>query len=202
MGCTEDIYQINKNILNSIEYNLETSERSEIKDKLFIDDVTDIEFIENAEINELLEFLDTSANIKATNKIKATEVILKNVAYIYESLIKGIPKSRIAKAIGVSATSFYKLEKTNKYFSALCERAKNEQVEVVRQSLVSKAQDKYVKGQKVTPTGKVIDYEKYVPADFQAIKFYLLNNDSENYKEKQEIEISKKEFVIDIIDVD
>ncbi len=84
----------------------------------------------------------------------------------------------------------------------MCQRAKEQQVEVVRQSLVSKATDKYVTGQKVTPTGKVIDYEKYVPADFQAIKFYLLNNDKENYKEKQEIEITKKEIIVDIIDID
>ena len=189
--------EIDKDIEDAIKRRFEYKQRNELQERIDAGE----ENIDDLELKEILDFLDSSSSFE-NRKIGSTDILLKNVAYIYENLVNGVPKKRIAESLGVSNQMFYKLSKTNKYFANLIERAKVEQVENVRQSLVSKATDKYVKGQKVTPTGKVIDYEKYVPADFQAIKFYLLNNDSENYKEKQEIEITKKEFIIDIIDVD
>ena len=170
-------------------------------EKKTIRDRTEEIIEDDPEIEELLEFLNNSAN-KKLNNLGSSDIILKNVNYIYEELVKGTPKKRIAESLGASPDMLYRLTSNNKYFKLMCQRAKEQQVEVVRQSLVSKATDKYVTGQKVTPTGKVINYEKYVPADFQAIKFYLLNNDKENYKDKQEIEITKKEIIVDIIDLD
>ena len=47
-----------------------------------------------------------------------------------------------------------------------------------------------------------MQYEDFLPADINAIKFYLLNKAPEEFKEKQEIVVKKKEYVIDIIDTD
>ena len=78
--------------------------------------------------------------------------------------------------------------------------AKQEQIENVKASLINKTQDKYVVAEKVLPNGEIVEYRKFVPSDTNAIKFYLLNKASDEYKEKQELEVTKTEYVIDVID--
>ena len=155
----------------------------------------------DTELVDIIKQLSDSANIVDARKgIKQLDIALCNMAFIYQELVKGTPLSHIAKSLGINRDILYRLKRQNRYFQSLMARADEEQVEVIRQSLLSKATDKYVVSQKVTPTGKVIDYQKYVPADFNAIKFFLLNKDGESYKDRQEIAISRTEYIVDIID--
>jgi hypothetical protein len=82
----------------------------------------------------------------------------------------------------------------------MIETAKAEQVNRVKKSLLSKCHDKVVEKERVLPNGKIIKYNDFIPADFNAQKFYLLNKASDEYKERQEVTVKKTEFVIDVID--
>lgn len=170
-----------------------------------------IELSEDADIDtELLTKTDLMHYIRSESsncttqlsKIKQTEsaVILANVGYIYEKLARGKPISHICSDLGVSRASWYYVLKRSEHFTKMIDMAKQEHVDSVKYNLIKKTEDRYVEAEQVTPNGRVIKFKKYVPADFNAIKFFLLNKASDEFKEKQEIEIKKTNIVVDIID--
>lgn len=166
-----------------------------VKNKTVEDEELDIESKNAMEIMELLFTEKPKYN-------KVSDIIFSNLMTIYDELLQGCTLSNIARRLGLNPQALYKLKRENELFKKFLIACENEKVERVINSLYSKASDKYVTAQKVTQTGKVVDYEKYVPADFQAIKFFLLNHCPTMYKDKQEIEIRKTDIVIDIIDVE
>jgi len=135
--------ELDNDLFSRIERNFINSKSKELSEK-------------DPQMEELLDFLNKSAD-KKLNNLGSSDIILKNVDFVYKELVKGTPKKRIAEQLGASPDVIYRLSSDNKYFKLMCQRAKEQQVEVVRHSLVSKATDKYVVGQKVTPTGKVIN---------------------------------------------
>lgn len=129
-----------------------------------------------------------------------TAIILSNIGFIYEKLVRGDNITSICKQLGVHRRVWYYVYNTSDKFKELVQQAREEQVDLVRTSLMRKTQDRYVKAEKALPNGRVVEYNKYVPADFNAIKFFLLNKASDEFKEKQEIEVRQTNIVVDIIE--
>lgn len=152
---------------------------------------------------DMLNYVRAEAEHGRHDLVKKTSdssVIMANVGYIYEKLAKGYPVSKICESLKVSRISWYYVRNNSKYFKELIQLAQQEHVDNVKYSLTKKTEDRYVEAEQVTPSGKVIKYKKYVPADFNAIKFFLLNKASEEFKDKQEVEIRQTNIVVDIID--
>jgi hypothetical protein len=128
------------------------------------------------------------------------DILIQNMLGIYEALAKGDTVTDICKRLGVSRMTWYYLAKKNRNFAEMIAAAELSTTDKVRRSLVDKCQQREVVKQKVLPSGKVVKYIDVVEADFNAIKFYLLNRDSENWSDKQQVEITNTKVVVDIIE--
>lgn len=130
------------------------------------------------------------------------DVLIANMPPIFDEIVKGVSVSAICRKLGVSRQTWYNLLYENKQFQSMLDEAQLYQAETVKQSLVSKCQDQRVIKEKVLANGKKVLYEEYIPSDFQAIKFYLLNKMPEEFREKQEIVFTKTSIEVMIDDND
>lgn len=152
----------------------------------------------------LIEYSESVLDDKQSHKkdYQGMEVIIANLPVIYDKLVQGETVTNICKSLGISRRTWYNVADRNYHFRKLLENAQLEQISQVKKTLVNKCSDRYIQRQKVLPNGRIVEYEDFLPADINAIKFYLLNKAPEEFKEKQEIVVKKKEYVIDIIDTD
>lgn len=152
----------------------------------------------------LIEYAESVLDDKQSHKkdYQGMEIIIANLPLIYDKLVAGETISDICKSLGISRSTWYKLAGRNIHFRKLLENAEAEQISQVKKNLVNKCSDRYIQRQKVLPNGRIVEYEDFLPADINAIKFYLLNKAPEEFKEKQEIVVKRKEYIIDIIDTD
>lgn len=124
------------------------------------------------------------------------DVIVANYTNIYDDLVKGVTITQICKKLGISRQSWYNMVNENVHFRNMVEQAEEDQRLEIKSSLVNKCQDRYIMREKVLPNGNIIQFEDFVPADFNAIKFYLLNKLPDEFKDKQEIQV--KNTTIDV----
>lgn len=152
--------------------------------------------------SELIQHLNEESNMKNRKvyQTKGTDILLSNAELIYSSIVKGDTIEKICSKLGIPRTTWYYVKNNSKYFNKLIEFAKQEQIENVKCNLVSKTQDKYVTAEKVLPNGRVVEYQKFLPSDFNAIKFYLLNKAGDEFKERQEVTVKKTDIIVDIIE--
>jgi hypothetical protein len=117
------------------------------------------------------------------------DIIIQNLPLIFELLVKGNTITEICKKLGVSRQTWYNLYKENLHFRKMLEEAEEAQKQEIKSSLVNKCVDKEVVKEKVLPNGKKVKYREFIPADFNAIKFYLLNKLPDEFKDKQEVTV-------------
>lgn len=111
----------------------------------------------------------------------------------------GLSDSQIAFNLGISKDTFYRYKKEHSDFSDTLKRGKNVANFKVENSLYKKATGYIIhetgavkvketyyddQGRKCTKEDvKLVDYEKEVPADVAAIKFWLINRSPERWKD-------------------
>lgn len=150
----------------------------------------------------IIDYLSDLSNLemRKTHKTRGVDILLSNLETVYEGIVEGLPIDTICNNLGITRSSRYYAKQNSKYFNKLLESAQLEQVKRVKQSLISKTKDKYVLAEKVLPNGRVVQYQKFLPSDFNAIKFYLLNKVPEEFKDRQEITVNKTDIIVDIVD--
>ena len=122
-------------------------------------------------------------------KYEGKDILIMNIPQIFELLVKGNTITEICKKLGVSRRTWYNLYKENSHFKRMLEEAEEAQKQEIKSSLVNKCVDKEVVKEKVLPNGKKVKYREFIPADFNAIKFYLLNKLPDEFKDKQEVTV-------------
>ena len=138
---------------------------------------------------------------KDQKKLRGAKVITHNIPYIYDMLVEGMPVTEICKKLGIGRRTWYYFKENSAHFTHLIEQANQEQIDVVKNSLVRKTQERYVPAERVLANGEIVKYNKYIPSDFNSIKFYLLNKCPDEYRDKHEVEIKKTNITVDIIDM-
>jgi len=126
------------------------------------------------------------------------DIIIQNLPSIFELLVKGNTITEICKKLGVSRQTWYNLYKENLHFRKMLEEAEEAQKQEIKSSLVNKCVDKEVVKEKVLPNGKKVKYREFIPADFNAIKFYLLNKLPDEFKDKQEVTVKNTVITVEI----
>ncbi|NLK94720.1 MAG: hypothetical protein GX275_05975 [Clostridiales bacterium] len=131
--------------------------------------------------------------------------------------IMGLSDTQIAFNLGISKDTFYRYKKEHSDFSDTLKRGKNQADFKVENALYKKATGYTVKkvgvikckdiyyddeGRKCQKEhADVVEYEEEMPADVQAIKFWLINRKSGKWKDnpikadidKQVLELRKKQ---------
>lgn len=139
---------------------------------------------------------------KGNKSQRGREIILANLPYIYNMLLEGKTVSQICRELGINRQVWYTTKERYPELQNIITAAEADSVENVKASLYMKAVGfKYV-AEKVLSNGKIVRYNKFCEPDINAIKFLLLNKAPEEFKDKQEIEISRKEYKIELIDDD
>ena len=128
------------------------------------------------------------------------DLIAMNMMNIYEDLVRGLTVTEICKKLGVSRYVYYDMIKTDPHFRQMVADAEAAQTDKVRQSLLNKCLDREIVREKVLANGKKVKYIDVLPADFNAIKFWLLNKTNGEFRDKQEIEVTDTTVKVDIID--
>lgn len=133
---------------------------------------------------------------------RGREIVIANMANIYEWFKEGCTVTEVCKRMGIYRQVWYMSVKQIPELQRVIQEAKEAQIENVERSLVDKCFDREVEQEKVLSNGKKVKYKKVVAASDNLIKFFLINKDPQNWKEKQEVEIIKRNFNIQIIDTD
>lgn len=170
-----------------------------------IDNNIDKDNINNMDLMDALKEYSQTALYDETNIKKTyggTDVLIANLPNIFNMIVQGETVTSICKTLGISRGTWYNLSRENQHFQAMIKAAELEQISNIKKSLINKCNDRYVIKSKVLPNGKIIEYEEFIPSDTNAIKFYLLNKASDEFKEKQEVSIKQTNIVIDIIEDD
>jgi hypothetical protein len=128
------------------------------------------------------------------------DLIALNMMNVYEDLVRGLTVTEICKKLGVSRYVYYDMIKTDPHFRQMVADAEAAQTDRVRQALLNKCSDREIVREKVLANGKKVKYLDVLPADFNAIKFWLLNKTNGEFKDKQEIEVTDNTIKVDIID--
>jgi len=158
---------------------------------------------ENEELmNELNEAVEQAVTKTQAAKGEITSLVLMNLPNIYEMAMNGATTSDICKALGIQVRTFNKIKSTNKQLQAVLKQAEIDMTDRVKQSLFHMTQARVVKAQKVLSNGSIIEYETLVQPDPSLIRYFLNNRDPENWKDKQEVTVTRREFVIDIVEDD
>jgi len=117
---------------------------------------------------------------------------------MFELKLKNVSNQIIWETIGVSKNTFYTWLNKYKSFRDLYNKALNAKTDA-KKALIKKATGFKEKIEKITHTGKIVEYEEYYPPDTQAIR-YLLRNISDFDKElEHKIKIENDKAEIDKI---
>lgn len=120
----------------------------------------------------------------------------------------GLSNKDISKSIGIKQSTLYSWFSKYKSFKEEYLKAKSIQVEVITNALFESAKGYYITLTKIithpngTETKEIT--EKYYPPNPASIKFYLINNDKENYKPNSNLsnetsETAPKPITIEIV---
>lgn len=152
----------------------------------------------------LAEYAETALYGASNQKREYTgkDILIANLPQVYDMIVKGETVSHICKTLGISRMTWYNTANSSKHFQLFIKNAEQEQIAQVKKTLVTKCADRYIQREKVLPNGKIVQYEDFLPADINAVKFYLLNKASDEFKEKQEIVVRNTEIVVDIVETD
>lgn len=156
---------------------------------------------ENEELmNELNETVEKSVTKTQAAKGEVTALVLMNLPNIYELAMNGATTAEICKRLGVNVRSFNKIKANNKQLQAVLEQAEQDMTDRVRQSLFHLTQPRVIKQQKVLSSGKIVEYEEVLQPEPSSVKYWLENKSKGEFKNKQEIEVTKRSFEIIIVD--
>lgn len=140
--------------------------------------------------------------MSAKKEYTGKDVIIQNMPNVFEEIVKGTSIVNICKMLGISRQTWYNLVNENVQFKNMIKEAEEIQKLEIKTSLISKCQDRRIIKERVLPNGKRVKYEEFIPADFNAIKFYLLNKLPDEFKDKQEITVKNTHIEVMIDDVD
>lgn len=135
-------------------------------------------------------------------KYEGKDLLVMNMNSVVEDLILGVPIVQICKKYGVSRQTWYNLYKTNENFRKVVDSVEELQAMEIKNNLIAKCHDRYVIREKVLSNGRKVKYREFVSADFNAIKFYLLNKLPNEFKDKQEVTINDTRIDVTIDGVD
>lgn len=105
----------------------------------------------------------------------------------------------VAKKLSIAESSFYEYQKKYLEFSELLTHAKKiERFENLENTLFRRAMGYMVQEKKVTKknshngtvSSEEVETSRHIPADVAALKFILINQFSDKYKEKQTVDIN------------
>lgn len=109
---------------------------------------------------------------------------------IREWLEAGMLDKDICKNLGISQDAFYRYKKEHQEFQELIDSAKQVVDSKVEAKLFELCMGYDYIEETVTQKGDVVQVKKHKPADFRAIRFWLMNRQPEHWKEKQDVNLS------------
>lgn len=110
-----------------------------------------------------------------------------------ESLARdGLTNREIAKRIGISHQTFYVWQKEHPEFAEAVARGKEVPDALVEKALFRAALGFKYTEEQMTPTGKVVEVERYQAPNTTAMIYYLKNRRPDKWRDKQEVEHSGK----------
>lgn len=160
------------------------------------------EFNQEEIMDTVNETVSEAVEKSQSQKGEVTTLILMNLNTIYELAREGHTQLEICARLGVNPRTFRKIRDNNKALQAVLEAAEQDMTDRVKQSLFMMTRARMVKQQKVLSSGKIVEHEVFVPADASLIKYYLNNKSAGEFADKQEVAVTRKEFIIDIIESD
>ncbi|KNY28306.1 helix-turn-helix domain-containing protein [Pseudobacteroides cellulosolvens] len=158
--------------------------------------------MKDKDFERFIENMDNQEVEPVKNKNRITMIVLQNLPNIYQMIVDGLTVSEICQRLGVDRRNWYHIIKKYPELQAVVDNAENAKTEKVKQSLYMMCLPRVVKAQKVLSNGTIVEYEKVLEPDPSMVKFFLLNKAPDEFKEKREVEVTKKEFIVEIIDTD
>lgn len=138
-----------------------------------------------------------------TDQDRARMILISNMAQISNWIVEeNLTIQEICNRLGVSRNAVYSVRQQIPEFETMLEQARDAFIDRIENSAYKQCFDREIEAEKVLPTGKKVKYKKVVTASDAMIKFMLLNKRPEEYKERQELTVSKKEFIVDIVEAD
>lgn len=157
--------------------------------------------LDNQELqDELNEAMEQAITKTQAAKGEVTALVLMNLHNIFDMVMEGATTVDICQRLGIQTRTFNKIKQNNAQLQAVMEQAEIAKTDKVKQSLFQMTQMRSVKTQKVLSNGKIVEYDKIIEPDAALIKFFLLNKAADEFKERQEVTVTKREFIIDIIE--
>ncbi len=138
--------------------------------------------------------------LNLTARDSARTIVLQNLPNIHRMIIDGKTQKEIYESLGISKDAWFRAKKDFPEVQNVMDMAEQEQVSNVKVSLYMKAMGYYTMAEKVLSNRSIVQYRMYIPPDVNAQKFILLNKAPDEYKERQEITVAKKEYIIEIVD--
>lgn len=151
---------------------------------------------------ELNETVGQAVSKVQTQKGEITTIIICNLPNIFEMYMNGATTAQVCERLGIQVRAYNKIKESNKQLQAVISAAEEAKTDMVRQSLFMMTQPRIQKTQKVLSNGKIVEYDAVIQPDANLVKFFLLNKAAEEFKDKQEVTITKRNFIIDIVDAD
>lgn len=158
--------------------------------------------MKDKDFESFIESMDSQEIEPVKDKNRVTMIVLQNLPNIYQMIVDGLTVTEICQRIGIERRNWYHIIKKYPELQAVADNAENAKSEKVKQSLYMMCQPRIVKAQKVLSNGKIVEYDKILEPDPCMVKFFLLNKAPAEFKEKREVEVTKKEFIVEIIDTD
>ena len=158
--------------------------------------------LKDKDFESFIGSMDSQEIEPVKNKNRVTMVVLQNLPNIFQMRVDGLTITEICQRLGIERRNWYHIIKKFPELQAVVDNAENAKTEKVKQSLYMMCQTRIVKAQKVLSNGKIVEYDKVLEPDPSMVKFFLLNKAPDEFKEKREVEVTKKEFIVEIIDTD
>lgn len=153
-------------------------------------------------LDDVNEIVSEAVEKAQSQKGEVTTLVLMNLNTIYDLAREGYTQLEICERLGINPRTFRKIKANNKVVQSVLEAAEQAMTEKVKQSLYHQTQTRIVKKQKVLSNGKIIEYEEVVQPEPSLIKYWLNNKSDGEFSERQELNVRKVEYVIEIVDED
>lgn len=157
--------------------------------------------MESKEIMDTVnETINEAVETSQAKKGEVTTLVLMNLNTIYNLAREGHTQQEICERLGINPRTFRKIKAKNKVVQAVFAQAEKDMTEKVKQSLYYQTQPRVVKKQKVLSNGKIVEYEEIIQPEPSLIKYWLNNKSDGEFSDRQELNVRKVEYVIEIVD--
>jgi len=134
--------------------------------------------------------------IKPSNKSGRPSIVCDNrvIKIITDMLILGAEHKEVCKALGISASTYYKWRKENKKLSNAIEEIEHLQTDNVEKSLYKRATGFWVTETTTNKSGESTK-ERYIVPDTAALIFWLTNRRKDKWQNKQVHDVNARPLV-------